>query len=326
MSGSRIAVYGAIAANVAIAVTKFAVAGITGSSAMLSEGIHSAVDTGNGVLLLIGTRLSERPPTDEHPFGYGKELYFWSLIVAVLIFGIGGGASFYEGVMHLRHPQPLEDPEWSYIVLAAAACFEFISFSLALRQFLLEAAGRSFWAALQGSKDPATYTVLAEDAAALLGLAIAAAGVYASHRLNMPLLDGIASIVIGLLLAGVAVLLVRESRGLLIGEGIHPSTVKAIRNIVLARGGIEAMGQPLSMYIGRDEVLLTLEVRFRNDMAAESVAGTIAEIEHEVGQRFPMIRRIYIEANRLRESGTVKAEGELLENRAPAPPCAYEGP
>src|SRR5436190_22692182 len=136
MADSKIAVYGAIAANVAIAATKFVVAGVTGSSAMLSEGIHSAVDTGNGVLLLIGTHLSQRPPSEEHPFGHGKELFFWSLIVAVLIFGIGGGVSLYEGVQHIRHPQPLEDAKWNYVVLAAAAVFEGISFGIALRQFL----------------------------------------------------------------------------------------------------------------------------------------------------------------------------------------------
>src|SRR3954468_21742040 len=258
MAESRAAVFGAIGANIAIAITKFVVAGVTGSSAMLSEGIHSAVDTGNGVLLLVGTRLSERPATPEHPFGHGKELYFWSLIVAVLIFGIGGGASFYEGVMHVRRPEPMADPMWNYIVLGASACFEGTSFTIALRQFLKEARGRPFWNALHASKDPTTYTVLAEDSAALLGLAVAALGVYLSHRLNMPVLDGVASIVIGLLLAGVAVLLVRESRGLLIGEGIRPDTAAEIRAIALRQPEVEAVGRPLSMYIGRDEVLLTL--------------------------------------------------------------------
>jgi len=293
---SPIAIYGAIAANVAIAVTKFIVAGVTGSSAMLSEGIHSAVDTGNGVLLLVGSRLSERPATQEHPFGHGKELYFWSLIVAVLIFGIGGGASFYEGVMHVRRPEPMADPMWNYIVLGASACFEGTSFTIALRQFLKEARGRPFWNALHASKDPTTYTVLAEDSAALLGLAVAALGVYLSHRLNMPVLDGVASIVIGLLLAGVAVLLVRESRGLLIGEGIRADTAAEIRAIALRQPEVEAVGRPLSMYIGRDEVLLTLDVQFRAGVPAEAVSRAIGEIEKEVRARFAVIRRIYVEA------------------------------
>ena len=293
---SPIAIYGAIAANVAIAVTKFIVAGVTNSSAMLSEGIHSAVDTGNGLLLLVGSRLSERPATQEHPFGHGKELYFWSLIVAVLIFGIGGGASFYEGVMHVRRPEPMADPMWNYIVLGASACFEGTSFTIALRQFLKEARGRPFWNALHASKDPTTYTVLAEDSAALLGLAVAALGVYLSHRLNMPVLDGVASIVIGLLLAGVAVLLVRESRGLLIGEGIRPDTAAEIRAIALRQPEVEAVGRPLSMYIGRDEVLLTLDVQFRAGVPAEAVSRAIGEIEKEVRARFAVIRRIYVEA------------------------------
>ncbi len=169
MAESKTIIYGALAANSAIAVTKFIVAGITGSSAMISEGIHSAVDTGNALLLLVGTKLSERPPSEQHPFGHGKELYFWGLIVAVLIFGIGGGVSFYEGVMHMRHPAPLENPFWNYVVLGAAACFEGVSFGIALKAFLKEAGDRPFWDALHGSKDPVTYTVLAEDAAAMLG-------------------------------------------------------------------------------------------------------------------------------------------------------------
>src|ERR1700712_4524428 len=159
MASSRFPVYAAIAANVAIAVTKFIVAGITGSSAMLSEGVHSAVDTFNGLLLLLGVNLSQRPATPEHPFGHGKELYFWSLIVAVLVFGLGGGVSFYEGVQHIRHPEPLTDPTWNYIVLAAAALFEGTSFAIALRQFLKQSRGMPFWESLRRSKDPTTYTV-----------------------------------------------------------------------------------------------------------------------------------------------------------------------
>src|ERR1700686_1523128 len=154
IAGSRVAIYGAIAANVAIAVTKFVVAGITGSSAMLSEGIHSAVDTFNGVLLLVGLKLSQRPATPEHPFGHGKELYFWSLIVAVLIFGVGGGLSFYEGVQHIRHPEPMQDPTWNYVVLGAAALFEGSSFLIALLQFLKQSGTTPFWRALHLSKDP----------------------------------------------------------------------------------------------------------------------------------------------------------------------------
>ena len=215
MTNPKLAIYGAIAANVAIAVTKLVVAGTTGSSAMLSEGIHSSVDTFNGMLLLVGIRLSQRPATPEHPFGHGKELYFWSLMVAVLIFGLGGGISFYEGVQHIRHPQPLHDPTWNFVVLGVAALFEGISFTIALRQFLRQARGAPFWQAVRQSKDPTTYTVLAEDSAALAGLAIAALGIWLSHRFNMPVLDGAASVLIGLLLAAVATFLRNVSMTLL---------------------------------------------------------------------------------------------------------------
>ncbi len=247
MAESKVAIYGAIAANVAIAVTKFIVAGITGSSAMLSEGIHSAVDTFNGILLLVGLRLSQRPATPEHPFGHGKELYFWSLIVAVLIFGLGGGVSFYEGVLHIQHPEPLRDPTWNYVVLGAAAVFEGSSFAIALRQFLKRSGKTPFWEALHRSKDPTTYTVLAEDSAALVGLVIAAIGIALSHQMDMPELDGGASLLIGVLLAGVAMVLIHESRGLLIGEGIRPETARAIRSIALAQPKVRDVGRVLSM-------------------------------------------------------------------------------
>lgn len=295
-SDSSIAIYGAIAANVAIAATKFVVAGITGSSAMLSEGIHSAVDTFNGVLLLVGLHLSRRPATPEHPFGHGKELYFWSLIIAVLIFGLGGGVSFYEGVQHIRNPEPLRDPTWNYVVLAAAALFEGVSFFIALRQFLQQSGKTPFWQALRRSKDPSTYTVLAEDAAALAGLAIAAVGIALAHALHRPELDGAASLLIGLLLAGVAVVLIGESRGLLIGEGIRPETAQAIRAIALAEPKVRDVGRVLSMYVGPDDVLVTMDLDFDEGTAADEAGTAIGHVERQVRERFPMIRRLFIEA------------------------------
>ena len=296
MAASKVAIYGAIAANVAIAVTKFIVAGISGSSAMLSEGIHSAVDTFNGVLLLIGLRLSQRPATPEHPFGHGKELYFWGLIVAVLIFGLGGGISFYQGVQHVRHPPDLRDPTWNYVVLGAAAVFEGSSFVIALRQFLQQAGDTPFWQALHRSKDPTTYTVLAEDSAALVGLGVAALGIALARRFDMPALDGAASIVIGLLLAGVAVLLVWESRGLLIGEGIRPETARAIRGIAMGQPKVRDVGRILSMYIGPDDVLVTMDLDFHDGTAAADAGAAIAAIERQVRERYPMIKRLFIEA------------------------------
>lgn len=297
MAESRIAIYGAIGANIAIAVTKFVVAGITGSSAMLSEGIHSSVDTFNGVLLLVGLRLSKRPASVEHPFGHGKELYFWSLIVAVLIFGLGGGVSFYEGIEHIRHPEPLRDPTWNYVVLAAAAVFEGTSFLIALRQFRAQAGGTPFWQALDRSKDPTTYTVLAEDSAALAGLAVAALGIYLGHRFDMPVFDGAASMVIGLLLAGVALLLIAQSRGLLIGEGVRPETARAIRELAMAQPSVEEVGRVLSMYIGPDQVLAIVDVNFKDDTDTGEAAAAIAAIERQVRARFPMIKRLFIEAS-----------------------------
>ena len=296
MADSKIAVYGAIATNVAIAATKFVVAGVTGSSAMLSEGIHSAVDTGNGVLLLIGRRLSERKPTPEHPFGHGKELFFWSLIVAVLVFGLGGGLSILEGIQHIMNPTPMRDAKWNYFVLLAAAIFEGASFSVALRVFLREKGDRPFWAALHASKDPMTYTVLGEDFAALAGLAVAAMGIFISHRYDLPQADGAASIIIGAILAGVAVLLIREARGLLIGEGIRPDTAAAIRQLLGRHPLVRSVGPLLSMYIGPEQVLLTLDVEFDPKASAASISTAVKSLEQEIRTRFDKITRIYIEA------------------------------
>ena len=296
MTDSRIAVYGAIAANVAIAATKFVVAGITGSSAMLSEGIHSAVDTGNGVLLLIGRRLTELKATPEHPFGHGKELFFWSLIVAVLVFGLGGGLSMLEGIQHIMNPAPMRDPKWNYFVLFAAAIFEGTSFTVALRVFLREKGDRPFWAALHASKDPMTYTVLGEDFAALAGLAVASLGIFISHYYNLPQADGAASIAIGVILAGVAVLLIREARGLLIGEGIRPDPAAAIRELLGRHPLVRSVGPLLSMYIGPEQVLLTLDVEFDPKASAASISKAVRSLEQEIRARFDKITRIYIEA------------------------------
>jgi cation diffusion facilitator family transporter len=280
---SKIAVYGAIVANLAIAVTKFIAASISGSSAMLSEGIHSIVDMGNGALLLVGMRRSERRATSEHPFGYGKELYFWSLIVAVLIFGVGGGVSFYQGISHIMHPPELGDPTWNYVVLAASAVFEGTSLAIALRTFWRQKGSRPFWAALHASKDPVTYTVIAEDSAALIGLAFAAAGVWTSHRLNMT----------------VAVLLIHESRSLLVGEGVRPATAQAIRELALADKRVRFVGKPLSMYIGADEVLLVVEAQFDPALRAGEIAQAVRSLERQIRERYPNIRRIYIETSTL---------------------------
>jgi cation diffusion facilitator family transporter len=319
MAESKVAVIGALAANIAIAVTKFAVAGVTGSSAMLSEGIHSTVDTANSILLLVGLRMSKRRPSVEHPFGHGKELYFWSLIVAILIFGVGGGVSAYEGILHILHPVPLVNPFWSYVVLAAAAVFEGASFTVALRQFLATKRPGPFWQELRRSKDPANYTVLAEDGAALAGLAAAAIGVYASHQFELPEIDGAASIVIGLLLAGVAVLLIREARGLLVGEGVRPETALAIRALAEATPGVRSAAWPLSMYIGPEEVLMTFDITFDADASAARAAQAVRTIEQQIRERYPVIKRIYIEVTPPKTEATSKGppHATLPEDAAP---------
>lgn len=296
MAESRIVVYGAIAGNLAIATTKFIVAGITGSAAMLSEAVHSTVDTGDGVLLLIGLHRSRRPPDPEHPFGYGKELYFWSLIVAVLIFGVGGGISAYEGVLHIMHPEPLHDPTWNYVVLGSAALFEGASFAIAVRAVLKNKGDQPFLKALHVSKDPSTFTVVAEDSAALIGLLLAALGVWSSHHFGMPELDGAASIAIGLLLAGVAVLLIHESRSLLVGEGVDLDMAREIRRMAQSDPAVASVAHPLTMYFGPDEVLLTLDVKFRNGVSGGDIAIAVNRIERAIRERFRSIKRIYIEA------------------------------
>jgi divalent metal cation (Fe/Co/Zn/Cd) transporter len=205
--------------------------------------------------------------------------------------------SFFEGVQHMREPEPMRDPTWNYVVLAAAALFEGTSFVIALREFLKQAGDTPFWQALDRSKDPTTYTVLAEDSAALAGLVVAALGIYFSHRLNMPELDGAASVVIGLLLAGVAVLLIRQARGLLIGEGIRPETARAIREMAMAQPSVEEVGHVLSMYVGPDNVLVVVDVNFHDDTDTGEAADAIAAIEKQVRARFPMIKRLFIEAS-----------------------------
>jgi len=326
MAGSRVTIYGAIAANLAIAATKFVVGNHTGSSSMLSEGIHSLVDTGNGLLLLVGVRLSAREATPEHPFGYGKEIYFWGLIVAILIFGLGGGLSVYEGLSHVMRPEPMRNPGWNYFVLAAAAVFEGTSLSIAFREFQRERAGRPFWQALHGSKDPTTYTVLAEDSAALLGLALAAIGIYASQRFDNPALDGMASVAIGVLLAGVAVLLVRESRGLLVGEGLRPDTIATLRGVIEAHPLVRRVGRMLSMYIGAEDVLLTLDVQFAPEASAAEVAHAVAELENEISTRYPRINRIYIEARSIGGRNTAPAAPASGATSAAAPPADVNAP
>lgn len=299
---SKKAIFAAIAGNLAIAVTKFGAALFTGSSAMLSEGFHSLVDTGNGLVLLLGIRLSKRPADAVHPFGHGKELYFWTLVVAILIFAVGGGISVYEGITHLQHPNPLENPLVNYIVLGFAIVFESFSWMTAYREFQHSKGDQGIWQAIRTTKDPTIPAVLIEDTAAMLGLFVAFAGVFLGHQLHNPALDGMASIVIGLILAGVAILLVIESKGLLVGEGADPKTVADIHRLAHAEPTIEQVLRALTMHFGPHEVLLALDVRFRPGLSAQEIEQAVERLEAVIKTVHPDITNIFIEARSLTES------------------------
>lgn len=297
-NSSKTALFGGIAANVGIAISKFVAAYITSSSAMLSEGIHSLVDSGNGVLLLYGVRQSEKPADARHPFGRSKELYFWGLIVAVLIFAIGGGMSFYEGIKHIEHPEPLTDPFWNYLVLGVAIGFETWACWLAVRALRQSADARAsgFWAMLRRSKDPAVFASVLENLAALAGLLIALLGVYFGHALNNPYLDGTASIVIGALLMLVAVFLVSRTKGLLVGEGVDDETLAGLQAIVRTHPEITAIEPPLTMYLGPQDVMMALDVDFRDDLTAAQVEQAIDRLQDAIKIQYPHVRRIFVEA------------------------------
>lgn len=295
MPASKLPIYSALAANLAIAVTKFVAAGITGSSAMISEGIHSLVDTLNEILLLLGIRRSQRPPDDKRPFGYGKELYFWAFIVSILIFGVGGGVSFYEGITHLQHPEPMTDPFWNYIVLGIAFAFDGFSFVTALTEFNRQRGDQPFWSAVKRSKDPSTFVVLFEDAADLLGLLVAFLGIFLGHQLANPYFDGAASILIGFLLTAVSVVLARESRSLLMGESADPAVLRRVLALVEEDEAVVKLLESPSMYLAPEEVFVMLVIDFRNDLTTAGINQAINRIRATVQREFPIIKRIFIE-------------------------------
>ena len=295
---SKVAIFAAIAANLAIAITKFIAAFFSGSSAMLSEAIHSLVDTGNGALLLVGVRKSQKPYDDNHPFGHGKELYFWPLIVAILVFSLGGGMSVYEGITHIAHPHR-GDPTLNYVVLGVAFLFESVSAIFAFKAFRKELKGAGVFKTIKRSKDPTTFTVLFEDSAALAGLVVAFLGILLGHILENPYFDGIASIVIGIILASVAVFLAYETKGLLIGEGVDPQTLASVRSIAAQDDAIQKVRKSLTMHFGPHEVLLALDVEFRPELSAKQIGDAINRVEAAIRARHPEIRHIFIEAKAL---------------------------
>ena len=301
-SKKPIAVYGAMAANAFIAVTKFIAAALTGSSAMLSEGIHSVVDTGNQSLLLLGIHLSKKPADETHPFGHGKELYFWGLIVAIILFGVGGGMSLYEGITHFQHPSELGDPLWNYVVLGIAFVAEGISFGIALREFSHARGKEPFWKAIHTSKDPSIFVVLFEDFAALTGLVIAALGVFLSHTFQSPLYDGIASILIGILLGSIAVLLAYESRQLLLGESASQGTVQGILNLAEGEPNVKVVKKPYTMHFGPDEILLNLSVQFSEGLSGKAMVQAVNDLEKNIQNEYPTVKYIFIEAESIAQT------------------------
>jgi cation diffusion facilitator family transporter len=307
------AVYAAIAGNLGIAITKFVAAALTGSSAMLAEGIHSLVDTGNGGLLLLGIQRARKPADRAHPFGHGMEIYFWTLIVAIMIFAVGGGFSLYEGIEHIRHPDPVSRPGVAYLVLAVSAIFEGYSWSVAYREMQKGRRRRSMWRVVTQSKDPTTFTVLFEDSAALFGLFIAFLGVFFGSRLDNPYLDGSASIVIGVLLAVVAVILAFQTKELLIGEAVDPYTLQSIRTLAEDDPSVARVVRPLTMHLGPDEVLLALELVFESGSAADSAAA-IDRIDRLIRAKHPQIRHIFIEAQSLKsDARQEEPDAETIE-------------
>ena len=300
MAGSsKKAIYGAITANTAIAVSKFTAAFFTGSSSMFSEGVHSLVDTGNGVLLLLGIYRGKKPPDEHHPFGYGKEVFFWSFVVAILIFALGGGIAIYEGIKHIIHPRQLQNVEWNYVVLILAMAFEGWALRIALREFNLSRGQKPLFRAIVDSKDSATVAVVIEDTAALLGLIIALLAVFLGQVTGWVYFDGIGSLLIGTLLVVVSLFFAVECKALLVGEGLLPEDVAKITRILEEDPRIVTFKKPLSLYFGPADVLVNLDVNFKDNLNADEIETTIDRIESKIKAAIPAVHWIYIEAETL---------------------------
>ena len=290
------AILAALVGNSLIAVTKFIAASYTGSSAMFSEAVHSVVDSGNQLLLLYGVKRSKRPADSKHPFGYGKELYFWSLVVAILIFSLGSGISFYEGFHKLHSPEPVSNPMINFIVLGFAVIFESWTCWVAATEFKKSKGDRGWVEAIRRSKDPALFTVLFEDTAALLGLLVALIALTLSEHLNLPVLDSVASLIISFILAVTAGLLAFECKGLLTGEGASEEVVTGIKQIINESQGIKHVNEVLTLHLGPEDILLNVSLDFEDDLSSGEVEEAISNLESRIKQMFPEIRRVFIEA------------------------------
>jgi len=302
---TNIVLYGALLANLAIAVAKFIAAGITGSSSMLTEGVHSLVDSGNQLLLLHGQSAAAKPPDHTHPFGYGRELYFWAFVVAMLIFAVGAGVSIYEGIIHYNDPEPLRDPTVNYIVLAVALLFEGTSWFVAIKSLSSREFGDSWWQSIVSSKDPALFVVLFEDTAALAGLIIAGAGVWASHYFNAPRLDGIASILIGSVLAAVAIFLAREAKGLIIGESAHPEIIRQVREALEACADITSVNHIRTIHSAPNAVFVAISADFDDRISMGEGEMLIEQIETKLKRLSPLFSSIYIRPEKAHDAVTV---------------------
>lgn len=297
MSGSsKKVIYAALIGNGLIAITKFMAAAITGSSAMLSEGIHSLVDTGNQILLLHGLKQAKKPADSRFPFGHGKEVYFWSFVVAILVFALGAGISIYEGIRHIINPQPIISPMINYIVLGLAMIFEGFAWFFALTEFTKTKGKWGFIEAVQRGKDPTLFVVLFEDSAAMLGLFVAMTGLLLTQFTGILLFDGIASVVIGLILAGTAIWLAYETKGLLIGESANKSVVDGIRSFVNLNSEVRTTNEVVTMHMGPDFILLNLSVDFKDNLDSGELKAVINTIDRGIKAQFPMVKRIFIEA------------------------------
>ena len=295
-SSSKKVIFAALAGNSLIAITKFIASYITGSSAMLSEGIHSLVDTGNQGLLLYGMKQAEKPASAEFPFGHGKEIYFWSFVVAILVFALGAGVSLYGGIKHIMHPAEIANPLVNYIVLSLAMVFEGAAFFFALKEFKKVKGQLTYFEALKQGKDPSIFVVLFEDGAALLGLVVALIGVFLAERTGIAMFDGIASVVIGVILAVTATFLAIETKGLLIGESADPEIVKAIHAMVDEIDPIERTNEVLTMHMGPNYILVNVSADFAAKASSDEVEGSIAELDKRIKKRFPNVKRIFVEA------------------------------
>ena len=294
------AVLTAIGANLAIVAAKCLAFAFTGSSGMLSEAIHTLVDTGNSSLLLLGLKRARRQPDELHPFGYGKEIYFWTLLVALFIFLVGGGFSIFEGVHRLQHPARIEHLFWNYSTLALSACLEVYSLWTGLQEFRHAEGVPASWRTIHASKNPSTFTVIIEDLAAISGLAIVFAATLLDQVLGWVLADGIASILVGVVLVVVAVVLMLETKALLVGEGMALSELQQIRRLSAAETGVVNVGYPITMYFGPENILLAMDVRFDQNLSRDEIERTIDRVEETVRAHYPSIRHIYLEAESLK--------------------------